>query len=89
MNMRNTSKSMYQSSLKVPSSKLIDGSVLMKSAAPANTMANRSSVKKVEGQDMFRSTKGIGKPNFEQTISNLKNRPNQKVLEEEYIGGLQ
>ena len=83
--MRNTSKSMYQSSLKVPSSKLIDGPVLMKSAA----MANRSSVKKVEGQDMFTSTKGIGKQNFEQTISNLKNRPNHKVLEEEYIGGLQ
>ena len=45
--MRNTSKSMYQSSLKMPSSKLIDGSALAKSSMPANTMGNKSGIKKV------------------------------------------
>ena len=31
---------------------------------------------------MYKSTKTGGKANFEQTVSNLKNKPNQKVLED-------
>ncbi len=41
----------------------------------------------MEGQDLVKS--GPVRKNFEQTVSNLKNKPNQKVLEEEYINGLQ
>lgn len=37
--------------------------------------------KKVEGHDLAKTTKS----NFEQTIQNLKSKPNQKVLEDEYI----
>jgi hypothetical protein len=37
--------------------------------------------RKVEGHDLAKTTKS----NFEQTIQNLKSRPNQKVLEDEYI----
>lgn len=79
--MRRTSQSMYQSSMKMPASKIIDGSALAKSAYPNNvTMPNRSSVRKVEGQDFQRGAKTAGRGNFEQTVTNLKNRPTQKVL---------
>ena len=37
------------------------------------------------GQSGFKTTK----TNFQQTVSNLKNKPTQKVLEDQYINGLQ
>ena len=40
--------------------------------------------KKVEGHDMAKTAKS----KFEASVSQLKNRPNQKVLEDEYIGVL-
>lgn len=40
-----------------------------------------NSTRKVEGHDMAKTTK----TNFEQTVQNLKSKPNQKVLEDEYI----
>jgi len=90
--MRKTSQSMYQSTLKVPmtASKLIDGSSLFKSSGAiprTNFIYIAGSAKKIEGRDLIQSTKG--KKSFEQTVNHLKNKPNQKVVEEEYIGGLQ
>lgn len=38
-------------------------------------------MKKIEGQDIM----GNSKVNFEQKINKLKSKPNQKVLEDEYI----
>lgn len=40
-----------------------------------------NTTRKVEGHDMAKTTK----TNFEQTVQNLKSKPNQKVLEDEYI----
>lgn len=37
--------------------------------------------RKVEGHDLGKTTKS----NFEQTVQNLKSKPQQKVLEDEYI----
>jgi len=50
--------------------------------------ANQSVVhpKKAEGRDLLRSTV---RSNYEQTITDLKNRPTAKSNEEEYINGLQ
>lgn len=97
MNMRKTTQSMYQS--RVPtSSKIIDGSNLFNNRSNVNgsqgnfggsSKIQNSSIKKIEGQDMGRSGMKTVKTNFEQTVTNLKNKPTQKVLEDEYIGGLQ
>lgn len=46
-----------------------------KSALPNKSM------KKIEGHDFGKTNKST----FEQTVSNLKNKPSQKVLEDEYI----
>lgn len=85
---------MYQSNLKVPvtASKVFEGtsSNMYKSSSAISgpTVSHLGPTRKVEGQDLSRSGPVV-KKNFEQTISNLKSRPTQKVLEEEYIGGLQ
>ena len=46
-----------------------------------SVMPNKS-MRKVEGHDLGRSAKS----GFEQTVQSLKTRPNQKVIEDEYIG---
>lgn len=52
-----------------------------KSTLPGSCNSITYSVKKIEGQDLF----GGSKTNFEQKINKLKSKPNQKVLEDEYI----
>lgn len=42
------------------------------------TFLNNFLVRKIEGQDLLNST--ASKPTFEQKISKLKSKPNQKVL---------
>lgn len=42
------------------------------------SMIGNKSIKKVEGHDFSKTVK----TNFEQTINNLKTKPNQKVLED-------
>jgi hypothetical protein len=41
--------------------------------------------KKAQGKDLLRSTV---RSSYEQTVNNLKNKPNNKSNEEEYIGGV-
>ena len=66
-------------------SKLI-GNTLGDGLAGKSMLSNESGVqnkstRKVEGHDLAKTTK----TNFEQTVNNLKSKPNQKVLEDEYI----
>ena len=46
------------------------------------SMVGRPGGKKVEGHDMTKTAKS----RFEVSVSQLKNKPTQKVLEDEYIG---
>ena len=58
MHFQKTSQSMYQS--KGPASKVFDGSALAKSTLPGN----KSALRKVEGQDLIKSNKTMGRGNF-------------------------
>ena len=87
MNIRKTTQSMYQS--KMPTStKLINASNIFNNSSkfnhshlPTNTkMHNNSSIRKVEGQDMGQSGFKTTKTNFQQTFSNLKNKPTPRII---------
>ena len=56
------------------------GNTMSEGLAGKSMLANKS-VRKVEGQDFGRTAKS----SFEQNVNNLRSRPNQKVLEDEYI----
>jgi hypothetical protein len=51
-----------------------------KSMLPNKSMMPKST-RKIEGHDLGRTAQS----GFEQTVQTLKSRPNQKVLEDEYI----
>lgn len=53
----------------------------MEGLSGKSMLNNRSSVRKVEGQDFGKTAKS----SFEQNVQNLRSKPNQKVLEDEYI----
>lgn len=76
--MRRGSQSMYQPGNKstVTSKVLPNNSSI---GLHGKSMLNPA--RKVEGHDLAKTTK----TNFEQTVQNLKSKPNQKVLEDEYI----
>ena len=78
------SHSMYQQGVvnnkSIAVSKLM-GNSLVDGLSGKSMLANNKSTRKVEGHDLGRTAKS----NFEQTVHNLKSKPNQKVLEDEYI----
>ena len=80
--MRRGSQSMYQ-----PNNKSMTTSKLLGSSSIGG-LQGKSMIapptRKVEGHDLAKTTK----TNFEQTVQNLKSKPNQKVLEDEYINVL-
>lgn len=83
------SQSMYQQGKPgqqtgIVANKSMAVSKLMGDGLAGKSMMPNKSIKKVEGQDLGKTTKS----NFEQTVGNLKNKPNKKVLEDEYIGVL-
>lgn len=81
---RGGSQSMYQPNNKsIAVSKVINNNSitgLQGKSMIGNSMLN-GSTRKVEGHDFSKTSK----TNFEQTVNNLKNKPNQKVLEDDYI----
>lgn len=77
--MRKGAQSMYQ-----PTNKSIVQSKVMGTSAIGGLQGKSmvaNTTRKVEGHDLAKTTK----TNFEQTVQNLKSKPNQKVLEDEYI----
>jgi hypothetical protein len=74
---------MYQPGNKsTVTSKILGSSkVLQSSGIGLQGKSMVGATRKVEGHDLGKTTKS----NFEQTVQNLKSKPNQKVLEDEYI----
>ena len=88
--MRRGSNSMYQqgpglANKSIAVSKVM-GNTLGDGLAGKSLLSNKSAIpnkstRKIQGHDLG----GTVKSNFEQTVHNLKTKPNQKVLEDEYI----
>ena len=85
--MRGSSKSMRQTggggviaNKSMAVSKVMGGNSFVDGIGGKSILQNKS-IKKVEGHDFGKTSKS----NFEQTVNNLKNKPNQKVVEDEYI----
>lgn len=73
------SVSMYAPNKQMAVSKMMGSSMM--DGIKGKSMVGVAPSRKVEGHDLGKTTKS----NFEQTVNHLKSKPNQRVLEDEYI----